>query len=252
VTSENADAAVGGFTVIIPTKEEQGYIRRSLSGIRAAQDDVGFSVEIIVVDGGSTDATVREAEELADRVVTDSVLASRSIAHARNVGACLASHPFQLHTDADVVIPDLPGLLQRAADVFCDASAVAVTAPVMPYPWESTRRDYVIHRIANAFFRSSLWYGALFSRGECQIVRASAFATVGGYDGSLISGEDCDLFRRLNRTGRIVYLADQCVYHSTRRFRGWGYLRTFAVYLREGLWFALFRRSYIREWTILR
>lgn len=115
-----------------------------------------------------------------------------------------------------------------------------------------TRRDWVLHRVGNAYLRLALRCGALFSRGECQIVRRSAFLTVGTYSADLTSGEDCDLFRRLHQIGDIVYESDMCVYHSVRRFRRWGYFRTLGVYLREVIWTTVFGRSFMRTWPLVR
>ncbi len=249
-----ASQEAGGtnFSFIIPTRQEGEYIGRSLRYLTAVREEGKLDFEIIVVDGKSTDTTVQVATEFADTVIANSPLACVSIAHARNLGAEAASGTFLFHTDADVFVPDLPRLLGRTTDEFSDPTVVAVTAPVMPYPWESTRTDWLIHRLANAHFRSSFRYGAFFARGECQIVRRESFDAIGGYRGDLISGEDCDLFRRLSRIGRIVYMTDLCVYHSLRRFRQVGYLRVFSAYLREWIWMSVFHRSFIREWPVIR
>jgi glycosyltransferase involved in cell wall biosynthesis len=240
------------FSFVIPTRQEAEYIGRSLRHLVDSRTAQQLDFEIIIVDGKSTDATVQEATGLADKIITDDPLACASIAHARNIGAAAASGEFLFHTDADVIAPDLPGLLSRAAREFGDPRVVAVTAPVMPYPWDSTWLDRLIHRIANAHFRASFRYGAFFARGECQIVRRAPFDEVDGYRGDLISGEDCDLFRRLGRKGKIIYIPDMCVYHSLRRFRKLGYLRVLGVYVREWMWMSVFRRSFTREWTVVR
>lgn len=240
------------FSFVIPTKQEGDYIERTLRSLRTASDAAGLEIEIVVVDGGSSDETAKKADKLADVVLTDAPLAAASIAHARNIGAAVAGGEFLFHTDADVLFPDLGQLLQEAVGRFRSPDVIAAMAPVMPYPWESSRRDYLIHRLANAFFRSSLCYGALFSRGECQIVRRSVFEEIGGYTGRYISGEDCDLFRRLNRRGQIAYLSDSCVWHSPRRFHHSGYLRMFGVYLREWIWMNAFSRSFVHEWPVVR
>jgi glycosyltransferase involved in cell wall biosynthesis len=240
------------FSIVIPTKEEARYIGRSMRSLRLARERDGLPLEIVVVDGGSVDRTVAEARGMADVLVTDHPLAAHSIAHARNAGAAATSSPFLFHTDADVLIPDLAGLLAWATEAFRDPAMVAVTVPVMPYPWEGTWRDYLIHRTANAWFRASFRFGGCFGRGECQIVRRSAFEAIGGYAGHFISGEDCDLFRRLNRHGRIGYTSDLCVYHSVRRFRHRGYARVLGIYVREWLWMTLLGRSFLQEWPVVR
>ncbi len=239
-------------SVIIPTKQEGKYIGRTLESLRTGSRAAGIDLELVVVDGGSSDDTVETARIFADRVIVDSGLARASIAHARNVGAEAATGELLFHTDADVLVPDLPLLLRRASSAIVDEGAVAAMGPVLPYPWEATRRDRWIHRVANGFFHSSLYYGALFSRGEFQIVGREAFEAVGGYTGRFISGEDCDLFRRLNRLGRIAYLSDSHVWHSPRRFRQQGYLPTFGVYVREWVWMNLFDRSFAKEWPVVR
>ncbi|MGH7484659.1 MAG: glycosyltransferase [bacterium] len=240
------------YAFIIPAREEGHYIGRSLRYLREVREEARIPFCVIVVDGGSRDGTVKDAKGLADVVISDSGLARRSIGHARNVGAALVSSPFLFHTDADVLIPDLPRLLMHAERAFEDPAVVAVTTRLMPYPWDATRTDVFMHRLANAIIRLTLHLGAFLARGECQIVRREAFCKVGGYNGEIIAGEDCDLFRRLNRIGRIVYLRDYCVHHSPRRFREVGYLRIICIYIREGLSLVLRRRSYLSEWPLVR
>lgn len=240
------------FSIVIPTREEAAYIGRTLRQLQVGRQCTKYPVEILVVDGASKDGTLAEAAGLADAIISDDPRGSRSIASARNVGAEMASGEFLLHIDADVIVPNFASLLDRVAGLFADGSVVAVTALVMPYPWEASWRDRVVHRLANAHFRTSRHYGAYFARGECQIVRASSFRLVGGYAEHLTSGEDCDLFRRLGQCGHIVYLDDVSVFHSVRRFRQLGYLRVGWHYTREWVWRELLKRSYLREWPLVR
>jgi GT2 family glycosyltransferase len=156
------------------------------------------------------------------------------------------------HTDADVLIPDLATFLCRIRAVFEDPRVVVATAPVVPYPWEARRLDRLMHALINLAVRSAVPFGAFLALGECQVVRRSAFEAIGGYDGSIVLGEDRDLLQRLARYGRVAYLRDLRVFHSARRYRKLGYRRVLRDYVREGWALATGRPSPFKEWTPVR
>jgi glycosyltransferase involved in cell wall biosynthesis len=246
-------SAVPEFTFVIPTRNEEGYIGRTLRHLAIARWGQKLDFDIVIVDGRSDDRTVEEARRLANYVILDNTPEATTIAHARNAGSSITSSAFLFHTDADVLIPELKQLLDRARVEFSsDPTLAGISVPIMPYPWEATCTDWLIHRIANLHFRVSYKYGSYFARGECQIVRRSAFEQVGGYRNDLVSGEDCDLFRRLSHEGRVKFLADYCVYHSPRRFRQVGYLKVGLTYIREWFWRMTFNRSFGTEWPVIR
>lgn len=137
IADQESRAGDRSFTVVIPAKNEAAYIGRSLRSLRADREARNLDFHIVVVDCGSSDETVAEASDFADTLITDCHLASHSIGCARNIGAAATSSEFLFHTDADVLVPDLASLLDRATAVFNDPRVVALTVPVMPYPWDS-------------------------------------------------------------------------------------------------------------------
>ena len=90
------------------------------------------------------------------------------------------------------------------------------------------------------------------ARGELQIVRKSAFEEVNGYNGDIVIGEDCDLFYRLRRIGKVKFFSNHYVFHSTRRFKKYGYMKTFLIYIREGLYLVFKGRNYLTVWEEVR
>ena len=78
-------------SVVMPTLNESGRIFDAVANLSWAD-------EVIVVDGGSTDATVSLAEAAGARVL---VVAGQTIAAQRNAGIAAAQHEWILALDAD-------------------------------------------------------------------------------------------------------------------------------------------------------
>ncbi|HYM51197.1 MAG TPA: glycosyltransferase [Candidatus Limnocylindrales bacterium] len=64
-----ADAPTCGLSVIIPALNEAASLERMLPELRTAVDTLGVTAEVIVVDGGSRDATVEVARHHGARAV---------------------------------------------------------------------------------------------------------------------------------------------------------------------------------------
>ncbi|UAW99420.1 TIGR04283 family arsenosugar biosynthesis glycosyltransferase [Halopseudomonas nanhaiensis] len=85
------------LSVIIPTLNEQDTLQRTLSGLQHWRDDV----EIIVVDGGSTDRTRDIAAPLVDHLRVTAPGRARQM----NAGAELATGDALLFLHADTLLP---------------------------------------------------------------------------------------------------------------------------------------------------
>ena len=94
------------LSIIIPVLNEADLVAGRLAQLRTSQ---AGDYEIIVVDGGSQDATVESAQSGADRVIT----ANRGRALQMNAGAALAQGEWLLFLHADTSLPaNVVGLLQ--------------------------------------------------------------------------------------------------------------------------------------------
>jgi rSAM/selenodomain-associated transferase 2 len=87
------------LSIIVPVLDEAGRIASSLSALAAARR---AGHEVIVVDGGSRDATAALAAPLADRVIA----APRGRAQQMNAGAAAASGDVLVFLHADTRLPD--------------------------------------------------------------------------------------------------------------------------------------------------
>jgi rSAM/selenodomain-associated transferase 2 len=96
--SEEVKAAVR-ISVIVPVLNEEPLIVAALSGLQSLR---ARGHEVVVVDGGSTDATVALSQPLADRVIS----APRGRASQMNAGARAATGEALLFLHADTRLPE--------------------------------------------------------------------------------------------------------------------------------------------------
>ena len=245
------------FSIVIPTRNEAAYIGETLAQFEEYLDQ--YELEIIVSDANSTDGTDRIVRNLADSLNTDRIRLIQSnkdekqnIAMGRNLGASIASGAILIHMDADVRLPDVPEFFERIQSRFETPKVVAATGPLWVYPEEVRLIDRLYHLLMNATIRASFPFGLYLAKGECQIVRQSVFEKIGGYNERIVAGEDCNLFYRLHKQGKVAYMHRLKIYHSPRRFREYGYFRLTLIYLREGFSLLFFRKSYSEEWRPVR
>lgn len=201
------------FSLVIPAWNEELLLPRLLDSVRVARERCARgpdSVELIVADNGSTDATAAVASS-AGCVVAP--VAKRVIAAARNAGAAVARGEVLAFVDADTRIhPDTFDAIDRAMQsqrVIAGATGVrlerrslglaATYAVMIPMVW-ITGMDT----------------GVVFCRRE-------DFDRVGGYDETRLLAEDVAFLTALRRAGRpegrrLVRLRSAKAVASTRKF----------------------------------
>ncbi len=237
------------ISIVIPTFNEEKVIEKTLRQFLPYKRK--FALEIIVADARSTDATVRIARKLADRVIVEKKRSN--IPTGRNLGAFAANGELIIELDADSRIGDPDLFFRTVQKIFRSPQIVAAMPRLRIYPEEERFEDRFFHRLINGAISFANHFGSFLSKGECQIFRKSAFNSAGGYDERLAVGEDCDLFHRLSRLGEVKYLQNLVVYHSPRRFRKEGYLRLLlGPYLLNGVALLWRHESHSKEWEPVR
>lgn len=240
------------INIIIPTRNEEGYIEAGLKQFLPFKKK--FALELIVSDGDSSDNTVKISHKFADKIVHRRKCCNRTIAEGRNHGAMRAKGDLFIFLDADVRIPDVEKFLSRVVSFFeNNKKYIAATTNIKVYKEEQNWLDFLVHLMFNKIISFSTHVPFFhLSKGECQIVRKSAFESVGGYNEDIVLGEDNDLFWRLCRMGKTYFFKDLCVFHSPRRFRKDGYLKVLTQYLLSGFTLLFFRKSHLKEWKPIR
>jgi rSAM/selenodomain-associated transferase 2 len=198
------------ISVIIPTLNEAETIAETLVQVRRAGD-----CEVIVVDGGSNDATPDLARDQADTFLT----AGRGRARQMNVGAQAASGDVLLFLHADTVLPHgFPGILEQAlAEPAVIAGRFEVRLGAAGWPFR------MVEMLMN--IRSRLSHIA--TGDQAIFVRREVFLHLGGYHEAELM-EDLELSYRLKRRGKIACLRERVV-TSARRWQRNGIARTIVL-----------------------
>lgn len=238
------------ISFIIPTLNEAKTIQQTLECL------TGFSGEheIVVSDGNSRDGTIELSREYADEVVVYDQPARQTIAMARNLGAKVARGEYLVFVDADVVIPDIDQFFRTADAEFRQRpDLVALTCKYRVFPEAATFGDrYVFTMLGVQFLLQNNVFGVGAAGGEFQMIRADAFAAVGGFDEQLAAAEDMDLFRRLSKKGRTRFVSGLTVFHTGRRAHAVGWRRLLWSWFSNTVSVVLFRKSASKEWKEIR
>jgi rSAM/selenodomain-associated transferase 2 len=197
------------LSIIIPVLNEGDNV---VAALDALADLRALGVEVIVVDGGSRDATVQRARLRADRVLS----APRGRARQMNAGAEKAVGEVLLFLHADTRLPDAAELvllngLERSGRAWgrFDVS-IASKQPLLA----------LVARLMNA--RSRLT--GIATGDQAIFVKRAAFQAAGGFPPIALM-EDIALCKRLKRAGRPVCLRERVVTLG-RRWETHGVLNT--------------------------
>jgi rSAM/selenodomain-associated transferase 2 len=198
------------ISVVIPTWNEEKELPETLARLSR----VAEVVEIIVVDGGSSDATRAVAERAGRRVLS----APRGRGVQMRAGAEQATGNVILFLHADTWLPPHAGKAILAA--LRDEGVVAGGF------WKVFRERRWLLRGSRFKCASRLYLGGLILGDQGFFVLREELAAAGGVPETPIM-EEFELCRRLRKRGRLA-LADAVATTSARRFVERGVLRTYA------------------------
>ncbi|MFW5443471.1 MAG: TIGR04283 family arsenosugar biosynthesis glycosyltransferase [Methylococcaceae bacterium] len=192
------------FSIIIPTLNEATNIQPCLSALQPLRTQC----EIIIVDGGSSDNTVKIANPLADKIL----ISEKGRARQMNTGAQQASGKTLIFLHADTYLPN--NALKQISqvnngwgrfDIRLEGKSIMLKVIALLMNWRS--------RLTG-----------IATGDQVIFVNKQLFEKVGGYP-EIALMEDISLCSRLKQTSAPLSLKDR-VTSSGRRWEQFGLVKT--------------------------
>jgi glycosyltransferase involved in cell wall biosynthesis len=193
----------------IPTLNNETTVGSCLKSI-ISQDYP--NVEIIIVDGGSSDRTVEIAEPYADKIVLDTgtLGSATQTAIDHSTGEVLAIF------DDDIVIPH-SGWLRNAIRYFNYSERTSTVWPVVVAPPDASLTARLYANLWRITFQDRVLKGRGNFGGGNALFLKRCMEEIGGVDRSLHWGLDFDWAKKLKDKSNQVVLIRDALYHDTMR-----------------------------------
>jgi len=239
------------ISVIIPTLNESTGIKKCLDNLKTVKNT---DLEIIISDGKSTDDTLDICRQYTDKIVVYNKPERQTIANGRNLGAEIARGEYLIFIDADVIIPNPDEFFAKALKIFeSNPQLSAITCTIKIYPETETWADRFFCPLVNFthYLNNNILKKGSAS-GEFQMIKKEAYKQVHGFNDTLVTYEDNDMFERLTKVGKTRMIKNLTVYHSGRRMHKIGWPKLLAIWIYNAIHFYLFKKAAAKEWKVIR
>ena len=181
--------------VVVIGRNEGERLVRCLSSV------VGRGFPVVYVDSGSKDGSPARARDLGAQVIELDKRLPFTAARGRNEGAAQLHTDYLQFLDGDTEV--FPGWIERAcSELDGDASVAAVCGRRRErFPEQS-----LYNLLCDIEWNTPVGETNVF--GGDVMIRTADFQAAGGYDATLIAGEDPDLAVRLKKHGRRILRVD--------------------------------------------
>lgn len=237
--ARHAAGAPPELSVIVPCRNAARTLGAQLDALACAAGS--SECEIILVDNGSTDGTAEVVAQYTSRFTRFRVVdasQARGAAHARNAGAAATRSRFLAFCDADDVVD--PGWLVAMRDAL-------ERHPLVVSRFDGTLLNDVetlrLRRCPQLEGPMHFQYSAFlpFGGASGMGVRRELFEALGGFDATLLNGEDIDFCWRAQLAGHTLHFEPSALVHVRMRGAPSEVYRQFFDY---GMWSAAIYARY--------
>ena len=198
------------ISVIVPTKNSVDTVARCIRSVR----DCNYpNMEIIVVDGGSSDGTAEVVESMGVLVITGF---GRSRASDCNIAIKHARGEIVAFTDSDCIVDKQ--WLWKLEEMFADVNVGVAGGPDLTRP-ENLTKVSLAEGLIHSFYRGLASKDDTDALIGCNSAyRTSRLLQVGGFNSQLPGAEDTELNSRMVRAGNIIRTDVNCRVFKLRNY----------------------------------
>jgi glycosyltransferase involved in cell wall biosynthesis len=196
------------ITVVIPVRNREHLIVRAIESVVAQTLTVD---EIIVVDDASTDRTVEVVGELAKSLSNLTLVSLKEnvgAARARNIAIEIANGDLIAFLDSDDVWY-VDKLSKQVVEFDANKNVVAVFCGMVAVNPGTGNRYHIVPGPRATL--NGLYHSNFLMTMSCALISKRALVDIGGFDESLPTCEDWDLFIRLAEIGKISVVQEELV-----------------------------------------
>jgi len=213
-------------SVILPCQNEERYIENCIQSLISNQLE-GLQMEIIVVDGMSTDQTIFILQYYLEKYPFIKLLKNpyRTVPYAMNLGISCAQGEFIVRVDAHAMYPKnyiytlVSNLINLNAD---NVGAIWHTDVLKKTPKTMAIKETLTNRfgVGNALFRLGVDTITPVDTVPFGCYKKTAFTKYGLYDTRLTRNQDIEFNKRIIRGGGKIYLLPdlKCTYYARETF----------------------------------
>lgn len=209
------------ISVLLVTYNEEKYIERALGSL-LSQDYPSENYEIIIIDGGSTDATLPIAKKTIEgRIkIGDSLPEVRFLNNPKkilaagwNIGIQNARADYVIRIDAHAAV--LPDFLRRNVETMMSVDAICVGGRLITHA-DDNRGEVIRDVLSSPFGVGNSSFRMSNRAGYADTVvyglyKKEIFERVGYFDEKLVRNQDIEMHSRIKRLGEEFYFNPEIV-----------------------------------------
>jgi cellulose synthase/poly-beta-1,6-N-acetylglucosamine synthase-like glycosyltransferase len=203
-----AEASLPKVSIIVAAMNNEETIEECLKAVLAQNYAAGY-IEVIVMDGGSKDATAKIAEKYPVKVFSIRLNAPAAYNYAMKI----ASHPILGFVDSDAKVEK--DWLKKLVPHLNEPKVAGVSGSIETWNSENPWARSIGYELKNRYSRIGKYTGRIATMNL--LLKKTVIEEVGGWDEKLPSQYDTDFGFRISARGyKIAYEPSAVCYHFNR------------------------------------